>query len=88
MILLNTIPETVDDSWYQVKPMRSLKILATNPSSALRHSFFNSNVSEIWPTETASDSLKTYVTKKLICQELTDILPSCKKHWKAYLILL
>ena len=29
------------------------------------HAFFNSNVSEIWPTETASDSLKTGVTKKL-----------------------
>ena len=88
MILLNTIPETVDESWYQVKPMRSLKILVTNPSSALRHSFFNSNVSEIWPTETASDSLKTGVTKKLISQELKDISLSCKKHWKAYLILL
>ena len=52
------------------------------------HAFFNSNVSEIWPTETASDSLKTCVTKKLICQEVTDISPSSKKHWKAYLILL
>ena len=88
MILLNTIPETVDESWYQVKPMRSLKILATNPSSALRHSFFNSNVSEIWPTETVSDSLKTGLTKKLISHKLTDILPSYKKHWKAYLILI
>ena len=88
MILLNTIPETVDESWYQVKPMRSLKILMTNPSSALRHSFFNSNVSQIWPTETASDSLKTGLTKKLISHKLTDILPSYKKHWKAYLILI
>ena len=51
------------------------------------HEFFNSNVSEIWPTETASDSRKTGVTKK-ISQELKDISPSCKKHWKAYLILL
>ena len=40
------------------------------------------------PTERASDSLKTDVTKKLISQELKQILPSCKKHWKAYLILL
>ena len=52
------------------------------------HRFFNSNVSEIWPTETASDSLKTGVTKKLISQELKHISLSCKKHWKAYLILL
>ena len=38
-------------------------------------------------TETASDSLRTDITKKLISQELKYILPSCKKHWKAYLIL-
>ena len=36
VLLLNTIPETVDGSWYWGKPMRSLKISATNPSSALR----------------------------------------------------
>ena len=30
------------------------------------HEFFNSNVSEIWPNETASDSRKTGVTKKNI----------------------
>ena len=51
------------------------------------HGFFNSNVSEILPTETASDSLKTGLTKELISQELKDISPSCKKRWKAYLIL-
>ena len=44
------------------------------------HAFFNSNVAEIWLTETASDSLKTGVTKKLISQELTDISASRKKH--------
>ena len=38
--------------------------------------------------ERASDSLKTDVTKKLISQELKHISPICKKHWKAYLILL
>ena len=52
------------------------------------YGFFNSNVSEIWLTETASDSLKTGVTQKLISQELKDLSLSCKKHWKAYLILL
>ena len=34
------------------------------------------------------NSLKIDVTKKLISQELKHILPSCKKHWKACLILL
>ena len=56
--------------------------------SGAKYRFFNSNVSEIWLTETASDSLKTGVTKKLIFQEPKDISLSCKKHWKAYLILL
>ena len=40
------------------------------------------------PTETASDSLKIDVTKKLISPDLKHISPSCKKHWKAYLLLL
>ena len=57
-------------------------------SLILTHGFLNSNVSEIWPTETASDSHKTGVTKTIISQELKDISSSCKKHWKAYLILL
>ena len=39
------------------------------------HTFFNSNVSGIWLTETASNSLKTGAVKKLISQELTDISP-------------
>ena len=39
------------------------------------------------PTETASDSLKIDVTKKLISPELKHISSSCKKHWKAYLLL-
>ena len=40
-------------------------------------------VSEIWPTETASDSLKNDVTKKSMSQELKHISQSFKKQWKA-----
>ena len=46
------------------------------------HDMFISNVSEIWPTK----FLKTDVTNKNISR--TDTSPSCRKHWKAYLILL
>ena len=48
---------------------------------------FVSNVSEIWLAEIASDSEKWHY-KKLISQELKHMSPSCKKNWKAYLILL
>ena len=44
------------------------------------HTFFDSNVSEIWPSESASDSLKIDVTKKIISQELKHISPNGKKH--------
>ena len=50
--------------------------------------FFNWNFLEIWPTERALDSLKADVTKKIISQELKQILSSCKKQWKAYLMLI
>ena len=44
VILLNTIPETVDGSLYQGKPMVSLKISPTDPSSALKNAKEISNV--------------------------------------------
>ena len=47
---------------------------------------FNLKISEMRPIETAPDSLKTDVTEKLISQELKHMSPSCKRHWKIYLI--
>ena len=44
VILLNTIPETVDGSLYQGKPMVSLKISPTDPSSALKNAKEIANV--------------------------------------------
>ena len=58
-------------------------LLYTLCTQMFHFEFFWSGL-EIWPTK----FLKTDVTKKKISQELKHILPSCKKHWKAYLILL
>ena len=44
VILLNDIPEEVDGSWYRGKSMVSLKITATDPSSALRNAKEIANV--------------------------------------------
>ena len=37
VILLNNIPDSVDDSWYRGKPSVLLKITALSPSTALRN---------------------------------------------------
>ena len=58
------------------------------PGPGPQHKFFNSNLLEIWPTERALDSLKPDVTKNIISQELKQISPSCKKQWKADLIMI
>ena len=44
VILLNDIPEEVDGSWYRGNLMVSLKITATDPSSALRNAKEIANV--------------------------------------------
>ena len=80
---------------YQSALGKSCKKNALCPSRLLastvvfnKHGFFNSNLLEIWPTGRALDSLKPDVTKNIISQELKQILPSCKKQWKADLIMI
>ena len=41
-----------------------------------------------WTGNLTDKFLKTDIAKQIISQEVKRILPSCKKHWKAYLILL
>ena len=65
-----------------ILPAVKIKLLIGHFRLCSHVSFWNGL--EVWPTK----FLKTDGTKKIISKELKHILPSCKKHWKAYLILL
>ena len=72
----NLVQNFSEQFWNYYVPKKNVSI----DESFIGHTFFDSNVLEIWPNESASDSLKIDVTKKIISQELKHISPNGKKH--------
>ena len=74
MILVNDIPERVDESWYRGKACVGIKISATDPSTALQNG-----------TEVASALIEKFDTKETVPPVLILYTDSGPDHRTTYL---